>query len=459
MLAQERIERIAETTSAGRIFQFDIIEVERGWLRSRAVLSMGIHDDYMAVLEQVFSKDTNRTALAVELPDVAGRFNLDISHGPLLPQGGFGVAEVVARMYPNTEGLDDLLDATMEMQGPLEAALRIGIGNETPYRWTFPPMAFSSPAAAVSASRLGGEGIYDSARQRLTGQMRMDDMEFSTDAVGLNVENLTFSMDVAESGGGIWPGSSVMSLDRLAIELPLNESTIVVERIEAHGRSEVGADGELFHNSSEMSADSLSNATSGNAHVMTDIRFDSAFRNLDVASLNAYRDWAFDLAGETDPLALFVGLHPIIYTALAAEPEFDVGPLGLNWNDGALQASIELRIDNEMLPAEPVFSLLDTALWSRLVAVEAEVDIDRNIAEWIAMHAMARQGGRPAEAFAEIPEDIMQAQSRGTLIALVAQGMLEETGSGYRFRGSYNNGVVEVNGRVVPLGAAAPSIF
>lgn len=458
MLAQNRITRLADAASASRLVRVDVTGYERGWLRSRAVLSMAIHDSYMSIVERALGGDANRTAPPVELRNIPDRVELDIYHGPLLPRGGIGIADVVARMDPATEGLDELLAATMEMQGPVEAAARIGIGRESSYRWTIPPIVYSSPAANYAASGLTGEGTYDYARQHHTGHVRMDSLEFSTDVAGIGVENFTFSMDVARNTNGIWPGSSLMSLDHLSIDIPLNGSTIEVESIVARGQSEVGEAGHLFHNSSEMTAETLTAAVNGNEHIMADLRFDAAARNLDVDALYAYRDWAFDIAGEIDPMAFLVVLEPVIHGALAAEPEFDIGPFGFNWNDDTLQASIQLRIDNEMLPAEPMFSLVDTALWTRLVAVDVELDADRDVAEWIALQAMSRQGalgGSPAD----LPDDILQAQARGTLVALVAQGMLEETESGYRFRGSYDNGVVEVNGRVVPIGAAAQGLF
>ena len=459
MLAQGRITQLAEAVSANRIFQVDVSEYERGWLRSRAVLDIGVHDSYLSVLERALHGDGDQSALAAELRNVPDQLSLEVSHGPVLPRGGIGIAGVAARMDPSTDGLDDLLAATMEMQGPVEAEVRIGFGSESSYRLTIPPMAYSSPTATLAATALTGEGTYDSARQRHNGQVRMDSLEFRADAGGLSVENFIFSMDMTRSTDGIWPGSSVMSLDRLAIDTPFNEPTIVVENIAARGQSEVSEAGALLHNSSEMRADSLSSAVNSNEFVMTDIRFDSDFRNLEVDAVNAYRDWAFDIAGETGPTAFLLELQPVIYGLLTAEPEFDIGPFGFDWNDGALQASIRLRIDNEMLPAEPMFSLVDTALWTRLVAVEAELDVDSNVAEWIAMQAMAREGGTPTSVHAEVPTDILQAQARGMLVTLVARGMLEETESGYRFRGSLENGVVEVNGQVVPIGAAAPGVF
>lgn len=460
ILAQDRIFELAEAASAERLVQVDITGYERGWRRSRATLSISVHDSYRSLLEAAAPWSANQTAQTAEqdsILDLGLALNLAVAHGPLLPRGGIGLAEAVVQMDPQTGASGELL-ANVDIQGIGEAAVRIGIGNESSYRWTIPPVAYSGPTATFAASGLTGEGTYDSARQLLSSQGRMDRLEFSTPNVELGAGSLAFSFDSARSISGVWPGTSHLTLGNLSVGSPTNGTTIVVEGIEAHGNGVVNEAGDLLSNTAETTAESLSATVDGSHHIITEIRFDQALRNLDVDALNAYRDMAPELAGENDPTAFFGGLQPVVYGALNAEPELELGPLGFNWNGSTLQTRILLRIDNEMLPAEPMFSLADTSLWTRLVAVEAELDADRDVAEWIAIQAMSRQGalgGSPAD----VSDDILQAQARGTLVTLVVQGMLEETGSGYRFRGSYENGVVEVNGTVIPIGAAAQALF
>lgn len=460
IVAQDRIFELAEAASANRLVQVDVTGYERGWRRSQATLSVTVHDSYRSLLEGTAPGSANQTARTAgpdNILDLGLALNLAVAHGPLLPLGGIGLAEAVVQMDPPAGAPGELL-ANLEIQGIGEAAVRVGIGSESSYRWTIPPLAYSGPEATFATSGLTGEGTYDSAQQRQSSQGRMDRLEFSTPNVELGVDGLAFSFDSARSISGVWPGTSVLTLGNLSVGSPANEPTVVVEGIEAHGQGEVDEAGDLLSNVAETTAESLSATVDGSQHIITEIRFDQALRNLDVDALNAYRDLALELVGENDPTAFFGELQPIVYGALNAEPEIEIGPLGFNWNDSTLQSRILLRIDNEMLPAEPMFSLVDSSLWTRLVAVEVELDADRDVAEWIAIQAMSRQGalgGSPAD----VSDDILQAQARGTLVTLVVQGMLEETENGYRFRGSYENGVVEVNGTVIPIGAAAQALF
>ena len=460
IVAQDRILELAEAASANRLVQVDVTGYERGWRRSQAILSVTVHDSYRSLLEGAAPGSANQSARTAEpdnILDLDLALNLAVAHGPLLPRGGIGLAEAVVQMDPQAGDPGELL-ANLEIQGLGEAVVRVGIGSESSYRWTIPPVAYSGPTATFATSGLTGEGTYDSARQRQSSQGRMDRLKFSNSNVELGVDDLAFSFDSARSISGVWPGTSVLTLRNLSVGSPANEPTVVVEGIEAHGQGEVDEAGNLLSNVAETTAESLSATVDGSQHIITEIRFDQALRNLDVDALNAYRDLAFELVGENDPTAFLGELQPIVYGALNAEPEIEIGPLGFNWNDSTLHARILLRIDNEMLPAEPMFSLVDNSLWTRLVAVEVELDADRDVAAWIAIQAMSRQGalgGSPAD----VSDDILQAQARGTLVTLVVQGMLEETENGYRFRGSYENGVVEVNGTVIPIGAAAQALF
>ena len=317
-MAQDRIFELAEVASANRLVQVDVTGYERGWRRSQAILSVTVHDSYRSLLEGAAPGSANQTARTAgpdNILDLGLALNLAVAHGPLLPLGGIGLAEAVVQMDPPAGAPGELL-ANLEIQGIGEAAVRVGIGSESSYRWTIPPLAYSGPEATFATSGLTGEGTYDSAQQRQSSQGRMDRLEFSTSNVELGVDGLAFSFDSARSISGVWPGTSVLTLGNLSVGSPANEPTVVVEGIETHGQGEVDEAGDLLSNGTETTAESLSATVDGSQHVITEIRFDQALRNLDVDALNAYRDLALELAGENDPTAFFGGLQPIVYGAL-----------------------------------------------------------------------------------------------------------------------------------------------
>lgn len=466
-LAQSRVTSLADEASSGHFFNVSVNGYQRGWRNSRASLTLALSERYKAIFEGPFPQGSGAPGLPQEFRDLLDlelMLAADIVHGPLLTRGGvgLGIADAVVRVDPATEGLDELL-AMLGTQSPGEVGARIGIGSGSRFRWAIPPVTYSDVDAVFASSGLAGEGTYDMARQRLVTLTRLDSLELSGPLAAFDIEDLTLSTNGTAIATGIWSGTSELGLGRLSVTGPGNALIATLNNLSVRSLNAVNETGDRFDVNFAADADSVEGTMLGDTQNISDISLDVAVRNVDLAATLDYQEAIFDLAGmdvaAADPTALFARLQPVIYDFLVAEPEIESGPLSFNWNGGTLQARVILRIDNEMLPAEPMFSFMDTSLWARLISLEAELDVDRNIAERIALQVLTNQIATPDGIFAEVPTDILQAQARGTLVSLVAQGMLEETESGYRFRGSYENGLVEVNGEIVPLGPGAQGQF
>ena len=460
-LAQDRIHSLAESASTSHYLQVSVTGYQRGWRNSRASLSVALSEDYRAIFEAPFSQASGTGDSPQEfqnLPDREFQLAVELVHGPLLTRDrvGLGLADAVIRVDPDTEGLNELF-VLLGAQGPGEGMARIGIAGVSAFRWAIPLVTFANQdtAGTFTSSPLVSEGTYNLNRRHLVMRNRMDSIRLSGQVWALEMEDLDISADMTAIAAGIWTGTSEMGIGSLAATGPQEAFAATLDNLRIRSLNATNESGDQLHVTIEVNADSVEGAIDEDAQIIRDVNLNVALRNLDMAAAIAYQDVIFDLAAmdgpAADPDVILAELQPIIHDFLEAEPEFEYGPLSFAWNGDSVQARILLRIDNEMLPAEPMFSLMDTALWSRLVNIEAELDVDRNFAEWIAMQALQGRGGVPAGIPSEMPADILQAQARGTLVTLVAQGMLEETENGYRFRGSFFNGVVEVNGTSVPL--------
>lgn len=467
-LTQGRIAELAEAASAGQYFRVAVTGYERGWRTGRASLSVALSERYKALLDGPFSQSPAAAELPPEIQNLLDwelQLTADLTHGPLLSQGGvgFGLADAAVRVDPATEGLDEMLDS-LGIQSPGEIVARIGFASVSPFSLAIPPMTYTGQAGTFASSGLIGEGSYNMTTQRLATQSRLDSLEMTMQGAAFRMEDFAVSGDMRAIAAGVWSGSTDVVLGNLSATGPDNSPIATLDTLSARIRNAVNETGDRADAQIELSVDSATGFMGADEQTISGLSLIGALRNLNVAAMLEYRDAFLDLVemdvATNDPTAFLAAVQPIIYDLLAAEPELEYGPLSFNWNGGALQARIVVRIDNEMLPAEPLFSLLETGIWPRLVAVEAELDIDRNIAEWIAVQVMSRQGATPTDFIpAQESAAVLQAQARGTLVALTAQGMLEETESGYRFQGSYENGLVEVNGQIVPIGPAAQGQF
>ncbi len=453
MLAQSRITTITTALVDESLLQFTLTDYQRGWRSSHATVTAAIGTTYRAVLAGLIDED---------LLDRTIDLSVDVNHGPVFTAGGvgIGVADAVIRADPDTAGLDILL-GILGMENLGEVRARFGLSSRTSLRWTIPAMAIARPEGTFTWSGTIGQGTYDAARQRQVGDSRVERIELTIADTTVVAENLVVAMDRGRIAPNIWTGFSDLSVGQLQGTVADTGFAIAADTVGASNQAELNETGVQIDSTAAIFADSIS----GDGVDVADARFEFAMRNLDLDAMTAYLELAFEIAGmapETlDAEAMVSTFEPIIYRVLMAEPELTLGPLSFNLNGGTLGATVDIRVDNEMLPAQPLFTLLNSDIWPRLVAVNAEADVDRDLAQWIAVQAIAQSlPGDVHDAFdAGENTAFLEAQARGTLIGLVGQGMLEETETGYRFRGSYENGVIEINGATLPMGPAARDIF
>jgi len=204
----------------------------------------------------------------------------------------------------------------------------------------------------------------------------------------------------------------------------------------------------------DMDASYYMDSVTGDELTLTDARFDVSMSGLDLAAMESYNRVTQTLMFEPEETALLLPeLQDSLYQLLAAEPEMALGPLNFIWNGDAFEAVVRIRTDSEMLPPQVAFSLMDPSLLTRIFAVEAEMDVAQALAERLAIEAskvQLRMNGQ--EIPAEEIDAMAEAQGPGMLLLLVAQGMLDVSGIGYRAELSFERGILDVNGREIPLG-------
>ena len=466
VMAQNRINSLAETASSDFLFRVTVTGYQRGWASSLATLNVALSERNKAMFSEGFpgSGAPDFYEDFKDLIDAELQMVIEIVHGPLLTRGGvgLGLADVMARVDPAMDGLDEL-KSMLGMTGPGEFQVRVGIGTNSTFRLALPALSFTGSEGTIASSDLITEGTYDVVQNHQVVHSTMDRLEFTRRGTAITMEDMFQSVDSTAVGAGIWLGTSETGIGSLSISNPENAPVLRLDNLNFRTRNAEDESGDRINTTSELDAGSVEIALDGEPQSMADISMDLAMRNVDLSALTAYIGVLLDVTGTnaaaTDPAALLAELQPIVHELLAAELEIELGPLGFQWDGGDLLGRIMVGIDNEMLPAEPGFVLMDPGIWSRLVNVEVELDVDRNVAELIAAQMLKSQRAAPAGIPGDVPVDVLQEQARGALILLVAQGMLEQTETGYRFRGSYENGLVDVNGRTLPLGAAAQAIF
>ncbi len=459
-MTEARLTEQAGIVSENDFFAVTVRDYERGWLTSSAKLDVGLSELYQERITQILIQDRDEPVSVPAIEAMLGKtitLIVDLSHGPIMTDNGLhaGFASSVIRLDPETEGLDKL---RLKLGVPylFEIRTHTGFSSTSEFETDVPPMVFEDSSGTFSFSGFTAEGTYDFTDRHVTSNGRIDSIEVASELVTVAAENVTFTGDNRMISTYVWEGPLELVLERMTL---VNATPSGPPYLEA---SNVGF---IAHTSLNDAGDRLDmdlsyyvDSVTGDELTVTDAKFEVAMHNLDVAAVEAYNRIAQDLMFEPEGTALLMpALQETLYQLLAAEPGMDFGPLNFNWNGDAFEAVVRIRTDTEMLPPQVAFSLMDPSLWTRLFAVEAEMDVARTTAEWLAIEASKYQLRSGTEASGqELSSDELNAmaesQGPGMLLLLVAQGMIEVSEIGYRSQVAFEKGILDVNGREIPLG-------
>ena len=453
---ERRVTRHAELISASGLLAVTVHDYERGWLSSAANIDIGIAEGYRERLAEALSRNAAAAEPASDLSAALARtltLNLDLRHGPITISDGLhaGLASAAVRLDPQTEGLERLL-ARLATAYLFEIRTRSGFTGASRFDAEVPALAFEGADAAFSLSGLTAGGTYDLADGRIVADARAASITMASEPMTLTAEDLTLGGDYRLISGPLWEGAARLALQRLTL---LNATPIGPPHIEAD-RAGFTASMSLNDTRERLDIDAsyFIETLSGDDLSLADARLDVALHGVSVAAVEAYNRIAQALALQPDATAwLMPDLRDAVYALLAAEPAMRLGPLSLVWNGDALRAVVRITTDTEMLPRQVAFSMSDRSLWTRLFAVQAEMDIAPNLAERLAVEASRHQLRTSGLALTPDALDAMAAaQGAGLLRLLTARGLIDSAGPGYRTELAYANGILEVNGREIPLG-------
>ena len=458
-LAENRLTQQTEIISGNEFFAVDVRDYERGWLTSSALVDIGLSEEYQERIAEMLTREENQPGAAANIEEMLGRtvsLTVDLSHGPLIAEDGLraGFASSVIRLDPETVGLDKLL-AKLGIPYLFEIRTHSGFTGSSAFEAEVPPMVFEDPNGSFSFSGLTAEGTYDLGTRQVVADGRVESMEIDSELMTITAENLTLNGDYRMLSNYIWEGPVELVLERMTVlnATPTGPPFVEASNVGLTARTSLNDAGDRL----DMDASYYVDSVSGDELSLTDGRFDVAMRNLDVTAFEAYNRVTQQLMFEPDEMALLLPeLQEALYQLLAAEPGMELGPLNFIWNGDPFEAVLRIRTDAEMLPPQVAFSMMDPSLWTRLFAVEAEMDVAQDLAEWLAIEASKYQLRRSASDGEELtPEELdamAESQGPGMLLLLVAQGMIETSQIGYRSELSFERGILDVNGREIPLG-------
>jgi uncharacterized protein YdgA (DUF945 family) len=417
---------------------------DRGWFQSRARIRLGLAPQYSPALDSA-SLAGARSAVLTLLRDVP--LAIELAHGPVAVLDGvhLGIATLVARLDKDANGIADL-EQRLGVPYLFEFRGRTGFTGVLAFDADAPPIGLTMGLTNIDFSGAAAEGTF--ARNRLVARGALDRFEFSSATGTFSVRGARGNVNNEIRSAYVMPGNASFSIDRVAI---VEAARGAAPRLEAanlsfDGMVDLDARGEQLDAHATYSVQSLN----VDGAQLTDARLGLAFRHVDVAAMEGYFAAMQELeqpanAGLAQVLS---ALRPLLERALAANPSFAADPVRFRLDDEPFVGRLEIVTDPS---AARGVDLQSAAALLDLITATAELELSKKLAQRLALLAALRYVGE-----AQLPPDqlrnMAEAQSGLFLLTLVAQGILADTGDGYRADLELGDGALTVNGSVLPFG-------
>ena len=434
-------DRVAAVDS-NNMLSAEVRSYERGWLKSRAIIDVTLDPAYV-----------NQFGAQDAVPPLDGNLALlvDIAHGPVAMLDGpyFGLAKTVA--YPDPSA-PNVAEAQQRLGVPYLFRWRGRLGFTGGLTFDAEVPAFELPADEADM-QFSGAFVDGTLRgNRLKADARIDSAQFSSPDGTFVLRNLRGNSNNEIVSQYIMPGTATFSIESVSlVDGPVGAAPLFeMSNLRVANGMTLKADDTLFDASVTYSFDSLT----ANGMRFSEGTMSLALNNIDVALMNAYVD-AVQRAGN-DPSALVASMAPLLQRGLAAGPSFAMDPITFKLDDEPLDARVELSMNPDALPPAGALDVNDPTLWMTVANAKASVNVSKKLATRLAALAvqmqLSMQYGDDPNMTPQQLQYLAEAQSGLFLVALTGQGILIDSGDGYRSEFGLANGTMTLNGNPLPFG-------
>lgn len=382
------------------------------------------------------------------LPDLSFSTREEIYHGPL-PLAGWGVPGVPMTLTGGVvrQTLDaESSDWTRELkklyggQEPLTAIAQVGFDGASNTRITMPPLTLNNVQDLQNFNFAGLQGQFQVAPHgaAVQGNMTVASLEaVGKPAVGgegqsaagprINLRDLAATVNQRKGAFDLMFGESSFRIGELRVQDQAAGDPVVVTNLIMTGalssQSAQQVAGEVVVRADQIKADQRSGSGS--------LRL--ALRNLDGATVLQLQQWQQKLAGKPDDPQAMDELLKLMKALLLGKPEFTLDTQA-KLSEGVWQGQLVLNFQD--------FDLMNSMqnLMGMLAALEkgsADVTVSKALLE------------------TELNK-MTDGQAAQQIEGVMAAGFLRLEGDQYKSAARFEGGKLLVNGKEIPLAAAAP---
>jgi uncharacterized protein YdgA (DUF945 family) len=421
---------------------------ERNWFDATARLRFGISDSF---LQQLPIADPSLSAAAMlqgmEIPIV-----VEVTHGPVLTDGGFGIGTAGIRAY-----IDPASPMVMIAQNFLglpyifEFRGRAGFGTGFRFEGEIPAAENAFEDLSYSFSGLNYSGrIHNGDTQLEAGT---ENLSIQSPFFSAILESLEFEYDYDYRPDRIALADGEFSIANVTATNPLlgaNPMFAANDLLMTFSSDENDA-GTHIDASVVYGAGSISIA---DLFAVSDAAIGISASHLDATALLQLQSFAANMpldVSDEDMLAL---MTPILDQIVAGDPVISLDPVRFSMAEGDFDGRAILAINSSALPSGSFMEIIDPIYSMQAISAELEMSVSKTLAAHLAGMAMGQTIGAVAgPGAAPMTPEQTAAMAEVQFAVLVAQGLLVDEGDRYSTSIEFSGGTATANGQPIPLGA------
>jgi len=449
IIAEGTVRARLDAMNESRLIALRVDDYDRGWLRSRTRLELGLGESYLSQIEAIAQQpEVTELLRSVALPVI-----VEFTHGPILVGeiSGFGFLGVKAIADPDSPPIqlaEELLGVPylFEFRGQSEFGGGFDFSGEIPeFDGAFGDLSYAfSGLDLVGVATLG----------HLEFEAVLDEASLQSPFVSAVLESMRMTSDSELRAGSIAPGTSEATLGRLIVINPSLGATPMFAAENLSIGSTVSENVEATHFDTEVIY-RLGRMAIGGAFEISDAALGLRASHLDIGAVNEIIEAASSMQ-MSNAATMVERLMPQIDRIAAGSPELTIDPLRFSVAEGSFNGRLHLRLDGTALPTGSLNDFRNLGLALRSIDADAEITAAKPLVERFArlvaaqdMPAMSGPDGGPLP-----PEQVaamVDAEVAQTLGVLTTFGLLRVSGNDFSSAVALKDGALTANGQPVPL--------
>ena len=441
-LEEQLIQSVKEIDSVYG-YQAEIQDLQSNWFSTQAKVRLSIDPEEMGI-------DADQK----EINEFYGVFNIDASHGLVLPEGEniIGLANILITFK------GDNLRSHMQWpadQAIYQAKLFTGLFNGTKFHDEVSPFSITDIENDFKVDYKGfsGTGTFIDNIVNYTGKseplyVAADGNQVTMSGMAIDMNAEATLADIFQSN--LYDSNTTLKIASIIAKNESGENNATIKDVVMDAITKTDEANEKSSITIGYSIESIK----AEDEVIKDIAFNVEVNNISNAFVTAYQDnqEVFVQGTEEEIQANIVDFaQEHLLKFLQAEPEMNITKLNATFDDGTIMSHVNTRIQQiDNLPnitENPMF-------WLNHFVADGELQGDKAVIERFAINQVASQikANPSASDMSEVEINDMAKQQAPYLIEnFIEQGLIVKTETGYRTAFSMSNSALKVNGVEIPL--------